>query len=276
MSRGKDICKTLKEIRRRIAEENGIELEIPECTFKGECRGTCPMCESELRYLDSQLRSRRYAGRTVKIAGIAAGTLALLSPFMLSCSSETRNKESKNRDSFEVSKERNESPEIVEDVITHDEPESDVTSTFEDSESVNLATMLLGEIASEDETSLDDYNIVEALEGEVPNDCQTESKPIDPNAIHKFSGHIQEVIMKGSIISTEPIGGVRVVNLRTNQIVSSDQFGGFEIDLKLGDALRITAYGFETQEHSIIDLNQNMFIFTHSKEIKEMMNNSPE
>ena len=84
MSRGKEICKTLKEIRRRIAEENDIELEIPECTFKGECRGTCPKCEAELRYLDSQLRSRRHAGRSVKIAGIAAGTLALLSPFMLS------------------------------------------------------------------------------------------------------------------------------------------------------------------------------------------------
>ena len=31
-SRGKDVCKELKAVRKRIAEENGIELEIPECT----------------------------------------------------------------------------------------------------------------------------------------------------------------------------------------------------------------------------------------------------
>ncbi len=87
MSRGKEICKVLKAVRRRIAEENGIALEIPECTFKGKCRGTCPRCEAELRYLDAQLRTRRNAGRAVKIAGIAAGALALLSPHMLSASS---------------------------------------------------------------------------------------------------------------------------------------------------------------------------------------------
>ena len=84
MNRGKDICKALKYIRRQIADENGIKLEISECTFKGECRGTCPKCEAELRYLNSQMRSRRSSGRTVKIAGIAAGALALLSPLTLS------------------------------------------------------------------------------------------------------------------------------------------------------------------------------------------------
>ncbi len=71
MNRGKDICKELKAVRRRIAEENGIELEIPECTYQGPCRGTCPRCESELRYLENALAERLRMGRTAKVAGIA-------------------------------------------------------------------------------------------------------------------------------------------------------------------------------------------------------------
>ena len=58
MNRGKNICKHLKEIRKRIAEENDIPLEIKECTYKGECRGTCPRCEAEVRYLENALANR--------------------------------------------------------------------------------------------------------------------------------------------------------------------------------------------------------------------------
>ncbi len=58
-------------MRRRIAEENGIELEMPECTYKGPCRGTCPRCESELRYLESALADRLRMGKAATVAGIA-------------------------------------------------------------------------------------------------------------------------------------------------------------------------------------------------------------
>lgn len=58
-------------MRRSIAEENGIELEMPECTYQGPCRGTCPRCESELRYLENALAERLRMGRTAKVAGIA-------------------------------------------------------------------------------------------------------------------------------------------------------------------------------------------------------------
>lgn len=27
----------------------GIEYEISECDFQGDCKGTCPKCESELK-----------------------------------------------------------------------------------------------------------------------------------------------------------------------------------------------------------------------------------
>ena len=57
--KGKDKCKILKEIRARIAEENGIELAISECHHKGNCLGTCPKCEAEVRYLEREIEKRK-------------------------------------------------------------------------------------------------------------------------------------------------------------------------------------------------------------------------
>ena len=55
---GKEKCRILKEIRQRIADENEIPYVTRECRHQGDCRGTCPRCESELRYLESQLAAR--------------------------------------------------------------------------------------------------------------------------------------------------------------------------------------------------------------------------
>ena len=43
--KGKQVCSYLKSVRREVAAANGIDLEIPDCTFEGECPGTCPRCE---------------------------------------------------------------------------------------------------------------------------------------------------------------------------------------------------------------------------------------
>ena len=73
MKRGKDICKELKAVRRKIAEENDIPLEIKECTYKGPCRGTCPRCEAEVRYLENSLAGRLRMGKVATVAGLALG-----------------------------------------------------------------------------------------------------------------------------------------------------------------------------------------------------------
>ena len=71
--RGKSKCKILKEIRQRIADENDIPYVTHECRFKGECSGTCPRCESELRYLEQQLALRVSLGKRVTVAALCAG-----------------------------------------------------------------------------------------------------------------------------------------------------------------------------------------------------------
>lgn len=75
---GKNKCRILKEIRRKIADENDIPYVTHECRFRGECSGTCPRCESELRYLEKELEARARAGKRIAIAAICAGmTLGL-------------------------------------------------------------------------------------------------------------------------------------------------------------------------------------------------------
>ena len=76
MSRGKSTCKVLKEVRRKIADANGIPLQERECTHTGDCAGTCPYCESEVRYLERELSKRRALGKAVAVAGIAMLSVA--------------------------------------------------------------------------------------------------------------------------------------------------------------------------------------------------------
>ena len=77
MTRGKSICNVLKTIRKQIAEANEIMYEPRECHHIGECRGTCPACEAEVRYIERQLDIRKQLGRAVTLVGISAGLSAL-------------------------------------------------------------------------------------------------------------------------------------------------------------------------------------------------------
>lgn len=116
MTRGKQTCNILKEIRRQIAEANGIEFITSECRYKGDCRGTCPKCEAEVRYLEQQLRARTLAGKTVALAGISAGMI-----LMSGCggASSTQSKEP-------LKVEQKESVERIEEIDTIEESEQPV------------------------------------------------------------------------------------------------------------------------------------------------------
>ena len=107
MARGKQTCRILKEIRRQIAEANGIEFVTSECRYKGDCLGTCPRCEAEVRYLEQQLRAHHLAGRAVALAGISAGMILMSG----CCGTST-----KNQVNDDMLGEFIESPEMIEEV----------------------------------------------------------------------------------------------------------------------------------------------------------------
>ena len=75
MPKGKQTCKILKEIRKQIAAENVIELVVSECTYQGDCLGTCPKCEDEVRYLERELEKRQRFGKAAVVAGLSVGLL---------------------------------------------------------------------------------------------------------------------------------------------------------------------------------------------------------
>jgi len=68
---GRDKCDQLREIRKKIADANGIEFEPAECHHTGPCRGTCPVCDSEIKYLDEQLQKKKERGEEIILTGIA-------------------------------------------------------------------------------------------------------------------------------------------------------------------------------------------------------------
>ena len=72
-STGKNICAALKQVRKQVADANGIHYTPAPCRFDGDCSGTCPACEAEVQYIESQLGRLRLAGKAVKVAGLALG-----------------------------------------------------------------------------------------------------------------------------------------------------------------------------------------------------------
>lgn len=77
IKRGKKICNTLKEVRMQVAKANDIKYAPTECHHKGDCAGTCPKCEAEVRWLEQQLQLRRQLGKAVAVVGVSMGLAAL-------------------------------------------------------------------------------------------------------------------------------------------------------------------------------------------------------
>lgn len=71
MNKGRAKCDRLKKIRKAVADRLNVDLHQSECTFEGNCRGTCPKCKQEEEILNRELLKRA--------AGAGIGVLAGLS-----------------------------------------------------------------------------------------------------------------------------------------------------------------------------------------------------
>ena len=63
----------------QVAKANEIKYAPTECHHEGDCAGTCPSCEAEVRYLEQQLQLRRQLGKAVAVVGVSMGLVALAS-----------------------------------------------------------------------------------------------------------------------------------------------------------------------------------------------------
>ena len=118
MTRGRSICNVLKTIRTQIAKANEIKYEPRECHHTGECRGTCPACEAEVRYIERQLDIRKQLGKAVTLVGISAGLSALSA-----CGDKAKEVKEVEKDSLTVGKVLKESDTHLTGDIEYRSPE---------------------------------------------------------------------------------------------------------------------------------------------------------
>ena len=71
---GKETCARLREIRNEIAVQNGFEPIPDTCTHPGDCPGTCPKCDAELKALSEKLEARARLKKRVALAGCSVET----------------------------------------------------------------------------------------------------------------------------------------------------------------------------------------------------------
>lgn len=67
---GRQKCEIINQIRRKVADNNGIDFVIYDCTFDGECSRRCQKSDSELNYLESELEKRQNEGIRINLKGI--------------------------------------------------------------------------------------------------------------------------------------------------------------------------------------------------------------
>lgn len=76
---GKEKCEFLKEIRRRMAAENGIPYKPRECHHEGDCLGTCPLCDKEAADLLVELKRKELSGEDIHVDNDAIEVLEQIS-----------------------------------------------------------------------------------------------------------------------------------------------------------------------------------------------------
>lgn len=68
---GIEKCRLLREIRKRLCEDNGLPFTEEECPNEHPgCRGTCPACELHLLSLNKMLEELKRNGKIIIYDGI--------------------------------------------------------------------------------------------------------------------------------------------------------------------------------------------------------------
>ncbi len=201
MKQGRTICESLKAVRRRIADENGIPLEIPECTYAGPCRGTCPRCEAELHYLENELAKRISVGKVATVAGLAM-TLA-------SCGSGTSDKPT------------NTANEVVESEILFDTSRVDSITT-PPQPSIPDTLPVLGMVGDEgfvvdtQNVPRDTLEYLQSCADPLPDDCYNEQNTASCNPLDEPT-----VVIRGESGSVVTVN--RIVRRRSKVLVPKTQ-----------------------------------------------------
>jgi len=73
----KEKCSVLKRMRKTIADKLGIDLHQTECTYQGECSGTCPKCAHEESVLNKAILGGAIVASSVMLCACDLGTVSI-------------------------------------------------------------------------------------------------------------------------------------------------------------------------------------------------------
>ncbi len=225
MARGKQICKILKEIRRQIAEANDIEFVTSECRYKGDCLGTCPKCEAEVRYLEQQLRARSLAGKTVVLSGISAGMI-----LMFGCSGTTSS---------------NQSNETLQDEPTAPVEQTETSESIK--EEVELPMIEDSVVIKKGEIDDTELLIVGEIDPEQEEDQLKRDIPVVADTITVGGIVLSSDTLPDGTVSKQPLIGAIITNRRTASKTYTDLEGHFGLPVCVGDTLTVEYLGYDSQ-----------------------------
>lgn len=225
MARGKQTCKILKEIRRQIAEANDIEFVTSECRYKGDCLGTCPKCEAEVRYLEQQFRDRSLAGKAVVLSGISAGMI-----LMSGCngtSSKQSNETLQGEPTAPV--EQTETSESIEEEV--ELPMIEDSVTIKKGEIDDTELLIMGEI----------------IDPEQKEDQLKRDIPVVPDTITVGGIVLSSDTLPDGTVSKQPLIGAIITNRRSASGTYTDLDGHFGLPVCIGDTLEVEYIGYDSQ-----------------------------
>ena len=183
MRRGKQTCRILKEIRRQIAVANDIDFITSECQYQGDCLGTCPKCEAEVRYLEQQLEHKQVRGKAITVLGISAGVIAAASLTACGSSSNKGN-------------EINAIPNEITTPVT-EEPTPLLGDSIPPKDSIKVRTTTIGfiapVIADDIDTESDEIEGLLATE-EIPGEVAVQDTVDFPEVMPEFPGGMSELM----------------------------------------------------------------------------------
>ena len=68
----RQLCSIINRLRCKIAESNGIDFKVDECTHKGPCPSDCEKMASDLEYLEGELLKIQSQNKPINIKGVFA------------------------------------------------------------------------------------------------------------------------------------------------------------------------------------------------------------
>ena len=245
--KGKDKCTLLKQIRCTVARANNIDYAPTECTYQGECRGTCPKCEAELKYITTELEKIKRSGKQIAVAGVAAAVIATNVAGCKSMGTKPPGETAQSYSELEsgtAGQGGSEQVEMLEGDVAYFEPENENDGNFAE-EKGNLEDDCTVTTVPEEDVNVDELEDHEPTEGDVIIRGETTEGDVGYPIEEEFEGNFfipdEEKVLTGTTAyEPEDVSpDIQIPTLQEAVKMSSEQLKPYVVGLNRDDVRRI-------------------------------------